>query len=250
MKFVLANAYRESRIRLTNPIIPLWDVLVPAVYLVIFGSSLDRWLGTGAGGTDYPTFFLAAVLAMVTFSVAMNSSYAFFEDMQSGVFHEMLTYPFARRDLLLGKLLSNEVFGVLGALLCIAIGWALLSIPVSFGALPGLMLWTVLGMAGWYFLFAWISVRVRSFNGYHTTTSAMYLLLMFISNLFYPADRLPGWAEWLAWLNPITWQVDLLRYHTYGAGTPRVLQLEAAAFVAFVLLTFWMAARALKNPVD
>ncbi|MGH9601775.1 MAG: ABC transporter permease, partial [Terriglobales bacterium] len=93
MKFILANAYREWRIRVSNPIIPLWDVLVPVVYLVLFGSSMGSWINAGASGTGYPTFFLGGVLGMVTFSIAMNSSYSFFEDLQSGVFHEILTYP-------------------------------------------------------------------------------------------------------------------------------------------------------------
>ncbi len=250
MKFILANAYRELRIRLTNPILPLWDVLVPVVYLVLFGASLETWLQVGATGTDYPTFLLGGVLGMVTFNIAMNSSYAFFEDLQSGVFHEILTYPFARSDFLLGKLLSNALFSVIGALVCIAAGATLLKIPVTLAALPGLIAWTAVGMAGWYFLFSWLSLKARSFNGYHTTTSALYLVLMFVSNLFYPTDQLPQWARWAAWVNPLTWQVDLLRYHTYGAGSAAQLQWEAAAFVGFVGLSFWLANRKLNGTIE
>lgn len=250
MKFVLANAYREWRIRLTNPIIPLWDVLVPVIYLVLFGGSLEQWLKLSAKGTDYPTFLLGGVLGMVTFSIAMNSSYAFFEDLQSGVFHEILTYPFARSDFLLGKLLSNAAFSVVGALVCIGAGAAMLNIRVTAAALPGLLAWTVLGTAGWYFVFAWMSLKVRSFNGYHTTTSAVYLLLMFVSNLFYPAEQLPGWVRWAALANPITWQVDLLRYHTYGAGSVEQLKWEAAAFLGFVVASFWVVNRKLNGTIE
>jgi ABC-2 type transport system permease protein len=250
MKFILANAYREYRIRLTNPIIPLWDVLVPVVYLVLFGSSMEKWLNVNASGIGYPTFFLGGVLGMVTFSIAMNSSYGFFEDLQSGVFLEILTYPFSRSDFLLGKLLSNAAFSVLAALACLAAGAGFLGIPVKPAALPGLLAWTVLGTAGWYFLFSWLSLKVRSFNGYHTTTSTLYLFLMFVSNLFYPADQLPAWAEWAAWANPITWQVDLFRYHAYGAGSASQLQWEAAAFLGFVAVSFWMANRTLNGTIE
>ncbi len=250
MKFILAVAFREYRIRLTNPILPLWDVLVPVVYLLVFGASLERWLGLGATGTDYPTFFLAGVLSMVTFSIAMNSSYAFFEDLQSGVFHEILTYPFPRRDLLLGKLLFNAALGVVGALVCVAAGILVLKVDLALAALPALMLWVALGTAAWYFLFSWFSLQMRGFNTYHTTTSAMYLLLMFISNLFYPADRLPEGVVWLARANPITWQTDLLRYHAYGAVSPQLAQWEAAAFVAFVLGCFWLANHKLNGTIE
>lgn len=250
MKFILANACREWRIRVSNPIIPLWDVLVPVVYLVLFGSSMEGWISAGASAPSYPTFFLGGVLGMVTFSIAMNSSYGFFEDLQSGVFHEILTYPFSRSDFLLGKLLSNAVFSVVAVSVCLAAGALVLKVPVKLAALPGLLAWTVLGTAGWYFVYSWLSLKVRSFNGYHTSTSSLYLLLMFVSNLFYPTDQLPVWAAWAAWINPITWQVDLMRYHIYGAGSAAQLQWEAAAFVGFVLFSFWIANRKLNGTIE
>ncbi len=251
MSPLFAVAFREYRIRLTNPILPLWDVLVPVVYLLIFGASVESWLGAGGEAPDYPTFFLGAVLAMVTFSVAMNSSYAFFEDLQSGIFHEILTYPFPRRHLLVGKLVFNGLFSLAGAALCVAAGAVVLGVDIAAAAWPGLLLWTAAGTAGWFFLFSYLALRVRGFNAYHTTTSGLYLLLMFVSNLFYPVDRLPTWVAWLARANPITWQVDWLRHHTYGVGPPsQRLWLEAAAFAAFTATIFWLANRKLNAPVD
>lgn len=187
---------------------------------------------------------------MVTFSIAMNSSYAFFEDLQSGIFHELLTYPFPRRDLLLGKLLFNALFGVVGAALCIVAAATVLKVRISFMSLAPLALWIVLGTAGWYFLLSVLSLRVRGFNAYHTMSSSLYLLLMFASNLFYPVERLPAWIRWLAWINPVTWQVDLLRYYTYGQGEPLRLQLEAAGYTSFVLATFWLANHSLNSSVE
>lgn len=250
MRYVLAIAYREYRIRMTNPVLPLWDILVPVIYLLVFGASLQSWIGGELGGLDYVAFFLAGVLGMVTFGIAMNSSYAFFEDLQSGMFHELMTYPFARRDLLLGKLAFNTLFSISGGALCLAAASALLDVRVTAASLPMLLLWIVLGTAGWYFLFSWVSLRLRGFNAYHTTTSAAYMFLMFVSNLFYPTERLPEAMRWLAWLNPITWQVDLIRHASYGSGDPGVLRLEAAGFVLFVGGTFWLANRKLNGPLE
>jgi ABC-2 type transport system permease protein len=250
VRFVLAMAYREYRIRLSNPVLPLWDVLVPVIYLLVFGATLERWIGAELGDLDFLTFFLAGVLGMVTFGIALNSSYAFFEDLQSGMFHELMTYPFARRDLLLGKLLFNALFSAVGGALCVLAAVSLLGVELAPGALPALFVWTVLGTAGWYFLFSWLSLRMRGFNAYHTTTSAAYLLLMFVSNLFYPTERLPEAVRWLAWANPITWQVDLMRNATYGAGDAGVLRLEAVGFVVFVLVSFALANRRLNGAIE
>ncbi|MBA3556127.1 MAG: ABC transporter permease, partial [Gemmatimonadales bacterium] len=162
----------------------------------------------------------------------------------------LMTYPFARRDLLLGKLLFNTLFSVVGGALCVLAAVLFLGVRLPASAGPSLMLWTVLGTAGWYFIFSWLSLRMRGFNAYHTTTSAAYLLLMFVSNLFYPVAQLPEAVRWAAWLNPITWQVDLMRWASYGAGDADVLRLEAAAFVAFVGAAFWLANRGLNGPIE
>lgn len=250
MKYIKAIAYREYRIRLTNPILPMWDILVPVIYLVVFGASLNKWIGPGAGGVNYPTFFLGGVLGMVTFSIALNSSYAFFEDLQSGIFHELLTYPFPRRDLLFGKLAFNALFSVAGVLCCAAAGVLVLHVPIPIRALPGLLFWTVTGMAVWYFFCSWLSLKARGFNAYHTTTSALYLLLMFVSNLFYPSETLPWWIRWVAKMNPITWQVDLLRSQIYDVATPAQLRIEAAALVGFMLICYVAANRSLNKPIE
>ncbi len=250
MGYVLPIAFRDFRIRLSNPVLPLWDVLVPVVYLLVFGSSLERWIGTGAAGIDYPRFFLAGVLSMVSFGIVFNSSYAFFEDLQGGIFHEMLTYPFARWEMLLGKLLFNAVFSIIGVAVCVAAGFAFLKIAVPPSAWLPLAFWSVLGTAGWYFLFTWLALNLRGFNAYHTTTSALYLVLMFISNLFYPTEQLPASVRWVAWANPVTWQTDFLRHYIYPAVDLPHLRIETFAFFAFVAVTFWLANHKLNGTIE
>jgi ABC-2 type transport system permease protein len=252
MNPLVAIAYREYRIRLTNPILPLWDILVPVVYLIVFGSSFSRagfsfiWSGQQL---DYSWFLLGGVLAMVTFSIAMNSSYAAFEDLQSGIFQEMLTYPFPRRALLLGKLLFNGAFGLLGSTCCLLAGVLALGLPIYWAKFLPLLLWILLGTAAWYFFFVWVSLKVRGFNAYHTTTSSLYLLLMFVSNLFYPVETLPNWAQSIAYLNPITWQVDILRYLTSSSREAGFMW-EALAFMGFTAVSYWLANRKLNSPVE
>lgn len=250
MRFILAMAFRDYRIRMSNLVLPLWDILVPVVYLVVFGSSLERWIGGGGAGLDYPRFFLGGVLSMVTFNIVFNSSYAIFEDLQGGIFHEMLTYPFARWQMLMGKLLFNAAFSVVGVLVCVLSGVVLLKIAIPGSAWLPIAFWSVVGTAGWYFLFLWLALTLRSFNAYHTTTSAVYMVLMFISNLFYPTQQLPASVRWLAWANPVTWQTDLLRYYTYPSVDQTRLPFETAAFVAFVLVTFWLANHKLNGTIE
>ena len=76
-------------------------------------------------------------------------------------------------------------------------------------------------------------------------TSVFYFVFLFASSMFYPVDPLPAAFRAVALANPITWQVDLLRYATIGYGDPGRLLWEAVAFAAFTLVSFWLAYRAL-----
>ena len=250
MKYILGMTWREGRIRLRNPVLPLWDILSPLIYLVVFGASFEQWFQAPPGVPRYSAFFLAGVLAMVTFVIAWNSSYAFFEDMQSGIFHELLTYPFPRRDLLLGKLIFNLFFALLASALCAGAAGLLLDLHFSPAVWAEVFLMLIPGMAGWYFFYTVLALKLRGFNAYHTTTSAIFLALNFVSNVFYPVSALPRWLRAAAWLNPVTWQDDLMRWPILGGPFTRTLQVEAAAFLGFTGIAYFIANRALNAPIE
>ena len=65
--------------------------------------------------------------------------------------------------------------------------------------------------------------------------------------MFYPISDLPGWFQTAARVNPMTWQVDLLRFSLLGAGVPTVMLLEGVAFVVFALVCLAFAVRALDR---
>ena len=60
---------------------------------------------------------------------------------------------------------------------------------------------------------------------------------------------MPAWIRWLAYLNPITWQVDILRYLTSPTAQSAFIW-EAVAFLAFTAFSYWLANRKLNSPVE
>lgn len=82
-------------------------------------------------------------------------------------------------------------------------------------------------------------------DAFNTVTSAAYILLMFISTMFYPLTDMPAWFRWIAYFNPLTWQVDLLRCGLLGLGTTDVLVAQGVALVIFVVVCLALAVRAL-----
>jgi ABC-type multidrug transport system permease subunit len=65
--------------------------------------------------------------------------------------------------------------------------------------------------------------------------------------MFYPLDGLPSWFQTAAMFNPMTWQVDLLRFGLLGTGTPSMLIAEAIAFAVFSAICLAFAVRALNR---
>jgi ABC-2 type transport system permease protein len=249
MRALAAVMYREGRIRATNLLFIFWDIVYPLGYLLVFGVGLNSAVQFTAGpaAADYNAFFLAGVLGMASFGIASNTAWSFFLDRDNGIYFEMLTYPISRAQYLVGKVLFNIVIAVVQAGITIGLADALLGVPVRWMMLPLVVLVVIVGTAGWFFFYAIFAVLIRRNDAFNTVTSVFYFVLLFASSMFYPLEPLPASFRTAAYANPITWQVDVLRYATTGLGSPSLLPLEIAGFALFTAASFVGALVALRR---
>jgi ABC-2 type transport system permease protein len=240
---------REAKIRATNLLFIFWDLLYPLGYLLVFGVGINASLGFTAGiaGVEYNAFFLAGVLSMASFGIAANTSWSFFLDRDNGIFYEMLTYPMSRSQYLLGKVIFNVLVGVSQSAITVLLAAMLLDVPLRAAGWPLLSLAIIVGTAGWFFFYAIFALRIRRNDAFNTITSIFYFIFLFASSMFYPLEPLPRAFQNVAYANPITWQVDVLRYATIGLGDPRRVALESAAFLVFTIGSFAAAVVALRR---
>jgi ABC-type multidrug transport system permease subunit len=249
MSPMTAMLYREGKIRATNVTFVFWDLFYPLCYLLVFGVGVTSALGSPVStpGTGYNDFFLAGVLGIASFGIASNSSWSFFMDRDNGIFFEMLTYPMSRAQYLLGKMLSNVFVGVVQAAITLVLGSWLLHIRLRLDLLPALSAAIVVGTAGWFFFYTIFALKIRRNDVFNSVTSIFYFVFLFASSIFYPLEPLPKWFRGIALANPITWQVDLLRYSSIGTGSPRRLVLEMVGFVVFSVACFAYSVRCLNR---
>ena len=249
MRALAAVMYREARIRATNLLFIFWDVVYPLGYLLVFGVGMTHALEFPAGSpmADYNAFFLAGVLGMASFGIASNTAWSFFLDRDNGIYFEMLTYPISRAQYLVGKVLFNIVIALVQAAVTIGLAHALLGVPVRWAMSPLVALFVVVGTAGWFFLYAIFAVSIRRNDAFNTVTSVFYFVLLFASSMFYPLEPLPAALRLAAYANPITWQVDVLRYATTGLGNVSLVPLEIAGFALFTAASFAGALAALRT---
>jgi ABC-2 type transport system permease protein len=249
MAAMTAILYRESKIRATNVTFMFWDFLYPLFNLLVFGVGLTAAFGSprSTAGVGYNSFFLAGVLGMASFAIASNSAWSFFLDRDNGIFYEMLTYPMSRAEYLLGKLVFNIGIAVVQAALTIGVGAAVLRISLRTDLFGILAVGIVIGTAGWFFLYTILALKIRRNDVFNSVTSAMYFVFLFFSSMFYPLAPLPKFLRWIALANPLTWEIDLLRYGSIGLGHPRELVVEAAGFIVFAIACFACAVHSLNR---
>jgi ABC-2 type transport system permease protein len=249
MSPLTAVMLREGRIRATNAMFIFWDLVYPLGYLLVFGVGMNQALTFPAesmpGG--YHAFFLAGVLGMASFGIASNTAWSFFMDRDNGIFYEMLTYPLTRAEYLIGKVVFNVLVALAQAAVTVVLAAALLDVPVRWDLMPLAAAAMIVGTAGWFFFYAIFAVTMRRNDAFNSLTSIFYFVFLFASSMFYPLDPLPAVFRTAAYLNPITWQVDVLRYATTGLGDTALLTAEAAGFILFTLASFAGALVALRK---
>jgi len=249
MSAITAVLYRDARIRATNLTFVFWDLCYPMINLLVFGVGIDAALGMkfGAAGLDYNAFFLAGCLGLGSFAIPSNTAWSFFMDRDNGIFYEMLTYPMTRVQYLFGRMLFTVSLALVQAALTLAAARYLLHVPLGGSHALPLVVMLALGPSAWFYLYAALALRIRRNDAFNAVTSILYFVLIFVSSMFYPTDPLPRWFAFSALANPITWQVDVLRYATIGFGDPHRVAIEAASFAAFAVAASFFAVRSLNR---
>jgi ABC-2 type transport system permease protein len=206
-------------------------------------------VATSGRTLGYSDFFLAGVLSMACFGIAINTAYGFFVDRDNGIFYEFLTYPMSRAEFLVGKILFNCLLSIAQAALTIALGVLLLDTAVHWASVPAALAGVALGTAGWFFFLSTVALRIRRNDMFNTFINVAYFVLMFASSMFYPLDGLPVWLRLVAAVNPLNWHTDVLRFATVGVGDPVVVAIEGAAFLLFLITSFGFALATLRRGV-
>ena len=168
-------------------------------------------------------------------------------DKDSGIFYELLTYPITRLQLLIGKISFNLLLALIGSIMAIITGVAFMNATIRWDLLPLTAGIVVVATAEWFFLFSVFAIKFARMDTFNTLLSAMYILLMFLSSMFYPLPDLPFWFRIPAYLNPMTWQVDLLRFSLLGVGSTTTLLWEGVAVIVFGVICLSLAVRALNR---
>jgi ABC-2 type transport system permease protein len=180
----------------------------PFMWLLVVGSGYQAVARVDAGGS-YQEFLYPGVVAMAAVFGAMLTGVATVYDREFGMLRLMLASPAGTAAVLTGRVLAATVTGTLHGAIVLACAPLVIEVtPLQvMGALAALVFTAltsgVLGLL--------VAVRLQSVENFAGVFNVVLFPLLFVSGALYPVASLPGWLRAAALLNPMTYQVELLR---------------------------------------
>jgi len=154
-------------------------------------------------------------------------------------YERLISTPVSLPAILAGDVISGLIFGACLAAAPILLGLAFTgarvtgAVELAGGVVLGAMSFAALGV-----LLA--APPASSPSNIMLLSNLVRLPLLFVSGVFLPIDRMPGWARWIAPISPLAYAGDMIRS---GFGQPRYFPawLSPVMLVVGTAGLFWIA---------
>ncbi|NES13170.1 MULTISPECIES: ABC transporter permease [Micromonospora] len=228
-----------------DPLELLTRAVQPVLWLLVFGTVMAHARAIPTGGLPYLDFLAPGILAQSSLFVAIFYGIAVIWERDLGVLNKYLVSPASRPALVLGKALSAGVRSLAQAVIVYLVA-AGLGVHLRWGplALAGVVVTVLLGAAVFATFSLIIACLVKTRERFMGIGQILTMPLFFASNAIYPVALMPPPLRWLAHLNPLTYQTDLLRALMLSAGRSAFgLPRDLAVLIGSLVLLVGLAAR-------
>ncbi|MFJ6620006.1 ABC transporter permease [Kitasatospora sp. NPDC091335] len=243
---------RSIRAHLAHRRAMVLSMLQPVFMLLlsqVFGNIVDR--GHLPARVGYLDYLLPALLVTTGIGPAVASGIGLVRDMDNGAVARLRTLPIHVPLLLIARSLADLLRTAVQLVILLVVAVVVLDADPAGGPL-GLLAALLLTCAVVWAM-TWIFLALAAWlRNAESMQSAGYLVtfpLMFASSAFVPADRLPGWLQLLARLNPLSYAMDANR--ALALDLPLGTRVWAALGTSVLVAVVGSAAavRAFRRPV-
>jgi ABC-2 type transport system permease protein len=234
---ILVVAEADIRKLLHDPMELFTRMLQPVLWLVIFAPVFSRVRAIPTGGLRYLDFMAPGVLAQSVMFGSIFYGISVISERDQGVLQKFLVSPAQRVALVAGRALSSTLRGLVQAVLVYSIAFAMgVGLQFDVWRMAGVLLAVMLGAAIFCTFSLVAACIVKSRERFMGIGQMLTMPLFLASNAIYPLSLMPQWLQILARINPLSYQVDLLRSLMVRGGLS-VLGLGTDAAV----LVLWLA---------
>lgn len=215
-------------------------LLEPALYLVAFGAGLGTlvkevpWDG---GMVGYTAFIAPGLIAIAIMQNAFfeNTFASFVRMYYQKTFDAILCTPLNLDEIVAGEIAWGATKSALAALLMGAVIWlfGLLALPAALLLVPlALLGGLVFGSIAMCF-----TAKVAHIELFNLPVFLFITPMFLFGGTFFPVANLPGWAQAVAHLLPLTHLAELCRAAAFGRFRPELA--VSVAYLALLALLFF-----------
>jgi ABC-2 type transport system permease protein len=192
-------------------------IILPLLFLFIFGSGLSASMGLLGPGIDFAQFMFPGIIGMTVIMNSFMGGISVVWDREFGFLKEVLVAPINRSSVTIGKMLGSATVALIQGTII------LIFAPVIDVSLSG---WTILKLLPLMFLLAaclgsfgvLLGTRIKSIEAFQAIMPMLMFPMIFLSGVFFPMEGLPSWMNVLVKINPAAYGIAPIRQVVLGTA--------------------------------
>src|SRR6201991_3498109 len=193
----------------------------PLLWLFVFGTALSRLHSIPTGGIEYRAYLAPGIMAQAAMFIAIFFGIAVIWERDVGQLQRLLATPLPRSAIVLGKASGAATRALVqAALLLVVVAVAGIGLRWNVFGVVGALVLLAIGTGAFACLSMLIAALVKERERFMGIGQLVMMPLFFASSALYPLAIMPGWLKAIAHVNPLTYEVEGLRGFLLGGGHP------------------------------
>jgi ABC-2 type transport system permease protein len=239
---------RSLVLTIRQPVWIVFGMMVPVLYLVLFGPLLEGAMQSAGTGTSAFNWFVPGLIIQIAIFGTAFGGFGLIAELRSGVVERMRVTPMSRASMLLGRSLRDVVILMVQAtiMILLAIPFGLQIDAIRIVAMLGLLLLIGLSVAPLSYAGA---LYLKTEDAFAPLVNAIALPLLLLSGILLPMALAPDWLQFLSTINPLTHAVDAARALFNGDWANPDVTLGVAISAIFAVFAVWIGSRSFSRAV-
>jgi ABC-2 type transport system permease protein len=195
-------------------------------------------------------YMIPGVIGMILYALtSILTASAIVRERERGTIEQLIVTPIRPMELMIGKILPYVILALLNTLEVIAIGHWWFGVPIR-GSL-----WLILGISG-LFLLSSLGIGLLASSIANTQQEAMLTVWMtllpsiFLSGFFFPLEAMPKVLQWISYLFPLRYYLEVIRSLMLKGTGLAAVQTEVLALTVFGVGIMIVAALRFRKRLD